>query len=83
MYREFAAARERARDDYRRDVTLAWNIVRVYIKTKNDKRMPSVQQLLGSEGRTKDRQNVAQLKSALTILSGQYGIPLRKAAPRG
>lgn len=86
LYREFAAARLRAKDDYRRDVTLAVNIVAVYVKTKNDKRVPSVRSMLGPDaGDTKPtpQQRVKQVHAALIVLSEQYGIPLRKAGSRG
>lgn len=77
------AARERSKDDYRRDVTQAWQTVRVYIQTKNDKRMPSLQSLIDGTEPRKERQSVSQLKSAVMALSREYGLPVRKAVKVG
>lgn len=78
LFREFAAARLRAEDDDRRNVTLAWQIVRIYIKTKANKRLPSLQELLQQNARPV-KQTPKQMEVMLSALSQKYGIPLRKA----
>jgi len=81
--RRFEAARLKSVDDYRRDVTQAWNFARCYAMVKSKKGLPPLKKLL-EEVKDKDaikgdRQDAKQIKSALSVLSQQYGIPLRKA----
>lgn len=78
LFREFAAARLRAEDDDRRNVTLAWQIVRIYIKTKANKRLPSIDELLLHTQRPV-KQSAKQMEGMLSVLSQKYGIPLRKS----
>jgi len=78
LYREFAAARERRKDEMDRDITVAWHTVRIYFEAKSKKRLPSLtSQLTRQTGDGK--QSRGQLKSMLGVLSEQYGIPLRRA----
>jgi hypothetical protein len=77
LFREFAAARLRAEDDDRRSVTLAWHTVRIYIKTKANKRLPSLQELLRQTERPV-KQTPRQMFVALSAVSQKYGIPLRE-----
>lgn len=72
LSREFAAAALRARDDYNRDVTHAWNVVRIFVQTWN-KRLPELEaQLQFETPRPPPRQSgkdvLAMMKSAGAVL---------------
>jgi hypothetical protein len=77
LFREFAAARLRAQDDHRRQITLAWHIVHVYVKTKANKRLPGLKELLRAADPPAP-QTAPQMFAALQVLSQQYGIPIRE-----
>lgn len=70
------AARLRRQDDVIRDLALAWHTAAF----QRQKKLPSLQRLVRQvAARTPGPpQSPAQLKSALSVLSEQYGIPLRK-----
>lgn len=76
LYREFAAARMRAKDEHVKSMALARNIVAIYAMSRAKKRVPSLQELVGDLGGPDKKQTVGQIRSALHVLSGQYGIPL-------
>lgn len=78
LYREFAAARKRELRQARRDVTVAWHTVRLWVEVKGRKRLPSLKSQLPKDGPTRGGQTGRQLRSMLGILSEQYGIPLRR-----
>jgi hypothetical protein len=78
LFREFAAARLRAEDDDRRNVTLAWQIVRIYVRTKSQKRLPSLRELITDTARPAGAQSPTQMLGALEMLSQQHGIPIRE-----
>ena len=63
----------------------AWQIVRIYFESKGRKRLMSLKSLMDEIGpASRSQQTPSQLRAALTILSRQYRIPLRKVgAPRG
>jgi hypothetical protein len=75
---EFEAARLQREDEHDRDVVLAYHIVHIYVKTQNDKRMPTLSTLLHGARRSSGRQSIAAQRSALQMLSQKYGIPLRQ-----
>lgn len=77
MSAEFEAARLQREDAHDRDVLLAYRIVHIYVKTKNDKRMPNLSTLLHGAQRSSGRQSAAAMRAALHALSQQHGIPLR------
>jgi hypothetical protein len=78
LFREFAAARRRRTYEAGRDVTVAWHAVRLWLEVNNKKRLPSLEsQLPKVDGSAPRPQSSSQLRSALVVLSEQYGIPLR------
>ena len=84
LFREFEAARRRQEYDNARDVTVAWHTVRLWVVTKSKKQLPSLKSQLELNGRRANgRQSAGQIRNVLSVLSEQYGIPLRKAKPRG
>lgn len=82
---EFDAARRRAEDEYDRDVVQAWRAVQIFVRTQNDRRMPSLKSLLTAHGRrpAARQQTLAQQRSVLHLLSAKYGIPLRQKVTHG
>lgn len=83
LFREMEAAKLRRADDMDRDLILAWQIERVRILAANKHALPPIRQLLDEMHQTSDRQTPEQLKTQLTILSQQLGIPLRKRTREG
>lgn len=79
--RELEAARLRAIDDYRRDLTQAWNDARCYALVRSKKGLPPLQKLLSDvkESRGEDRQTPMQMRAVLNM----YGLKGRKAKGRG
>lgn len=84
LERELEAARLRSIDDYRRDVTLAWNISRVFFTSKGKKQLVKLSDLLDEvkTSRSSDRQTAGQMKAVLGVLSEMYRIPIRKQAKK-
>jgi hypothetical protein len=81
LERELEVARMRATDDYKRDLTQAYNFARCYAMVRSKKGLPPLSTLLAEikDKRDGQKQNVEQMRSVLNVLSGMYGIPLRKA----
>lgn len=71
MYDELEIVSLRRKDDFDRDITLAWHIEAL---RRTDK-LPSLKNVLSQRVR---RQTPRQMRAALNTLSEQYGIPLRK-----
>jgi hypothetical protein len=68
----------RATDEYRRDVTLAWNISRVFFASKGKKRLITLKDLMPDDV-LEERPAPAQgLRTMLHILSEIYQIPIRQ-----
>lgn len=84
LYREFAAARLRRMDEMDRDVTVAWHVNRLKFEAQAKKRLPSLKSQLVDRGAVSNggRQTASQIRSALVVMSGMYGIPLRKGGKR-
>ncbi len=61
-----------------RDVTLAWHTVRIWAVTQAKGRLPSLVSQLPDASARSGRQTAGQLSQTLQVLSGQYGVPLRK-----
>lgn len=77
--REFEAARLRSVDEYRRDVTLAWNVSRVFFKTKAKKQMPELRALLSEMGEGEGGgQSARELLATVEMLSHMTGFPMRR-----
>jgi hypothetical protein len=78
LWRIEEAATRRQMDAYERAIVQAWVTAFVRVRTDNAKRVPSLAQLLEQlrprrTGRRPEAMTVAQLRSALYILSGMYG----------
>ena len=68
---ELEAARTRQHRAYQRDVSLAWHVEALH----RQKTLRPLAELLAPQG---NRQSAAQQKAVLTVLSEQYGLPMRK-----
>lgn len=82
LERELEAARLRATDDYKRDLTQAYNVARCYAMVRSKKGLPPLSELLSevNENRTaRTAQSAEQLLGMVQIMSGMYGIPMRRA----
>jgi len=79
LYREFAAENARRRDQANRDARLAWLAVAIWATTTTKKRVPPLKDyLIAAQAAVVTRADrAAQHRSALQLLSEQYGIPLR------
>lgn len=81
--REIEVARLRSIDDYRRDVTQAHSFARCYALVRSKNGLPPVSELLSD---VKDGpahncdQSPTELLGAVQIMSGMYGIPMRRAS---
>ena len=79
----FVGAAEQRRDEYDRDMRVAWHVA--YLSSL--KKLPTLRSLQarashGSRGPARgSRGQSAQHRAAVTMLSEQYGIPLRRASP--
>jgi len=60
-----------------RDITLAWHVEALH----RQKKLPSLKTLVRRVG-VSVRQSAVQMRSALSVMSAQYGIPIRKAKKR-
>jgi len=79
LAREFDAAHLRHQDEHDRDMTLAWAVVQIYVRTTNDKRMPELASLLSDSGKKaarRHRQSDAELDAMMRLMSARTGIPL-------
>lgn len=82
LYWEFAAHQLRSEDEANRDITLAWNGVRIYVKTMNGKKLPTLKTfLVGERGRSRPL-TMAEQRANMEMLSAQMGIPLRRSKPK-
>jgi hypothetical protein len=72
LFREFAADRMRARDYHDRDVTLAWQAVRIYGLALAGK-MPDLKSLMSDAAPAQTIQTYEEQLEALKMLSGMYG----------
>jgi hypothetical protein len=86
LFREFAAERFRARDRFDRDTLQAWQVVRIYFQSMNDKKMPAIDSLMSDRAAAQPRvQSREEQLEALKMLSQMYGGKLititRPAAP--
>jgi len=77
LFREFVVSKQRQEDEHDRDMRLAWTIEGL----RRQKKLPALKSLLTK--RRARTQTVHEQRAMLEILSAQYGIPLRKAKPRG
>lgn len=79
MHREIEAARLRRQDEHNRDIVHAWHVVAIYASTRKHGRLPDVKRLLSQskEQGGGSQQTVGQLRSALALLSAQYGPPVK------
>lgn len=82
LAREFEAARLRSVDDYRRDLTQAYNVARCYAMVRSKQGLPPLSKLI-DEVKTKEDagapQSAADMRSMVEMLSATYRIPLRRA----
>ena len=71
-------------DEWDRDVTVAWHVNRIKFEAQAKKRLPSLKSQLMDRGAVSGngRQTAGQLASTLVVLSGMYGIPLRRGGKR-
>lgn len=76
LWRVRRAQRIRQREESDRDLILAWQVTYIWLKTQNDKRMPSLKQLLarGKSVRTGSRE---QQLAVYQQISETFKIPLR------
>jgi hypothetical protein len=82
LERELEAARLRAIDDYKRDLTQAYNYARCYAMVRSKKGLPPLSKLLdevkdGSKGDSR-AQSPGEMLTAVQMMAAQYGIPLRR-----
>ena len=85
LERELDAARLKATDRFKEGLADAWNVARMYAAVRSKKGLPPLGKVLGEvkSGEKSERQSVGQVKAALTVLSEQYGIKIRKGRSRG
>ena len=79
LYREFAAENARRRNQANRDARLAWLAVSMWATATSKRKMPKLETYLITAEAAADAPTAkfAKLRSALSVLSAQYGIPLR------
>jgi hypothetical protein len=80
--REIEAAGLRTKDDYRRELTQAYNFARCYSMVRSKKGMPPLKKLLDEIKDTTGQQSEKGMLTALQILSAQLGVPLREVKPK-
>jgi hypothetical protein len=75
LYDELEAIRLRRKDEFERDVALAWHVEAL----RRQKALPKLERLLA----TQVKQSAKEQRQMLQILSAQYKIPLKehKRAP--
>ena len=79
LFREFAAARLRAEDTYRRDLTLAWQISRLHGALRSKRGLQPLSIYLDESARAVPaQQTYPQMRAVLRVLSESYGIPIRQ-----
>jgi hypothetical protein len=77
LFREFVVAKEQRWLEAEARTVQAYQTVLIYFAARGKKRMPKIDQFLPK--RETGPQDAQQLKSTLTVMAAQYGIPLRKA----
>jgi len=79
LYREFAAANARRRNEANRDARLAYLAVAMWATATTKHRLPPLDRYLipRDPAPAGPEAQAAKLRSALHVLSAQYGIPLR------
>ena len=83
LFREFAADRMRARDEFDRDTTLAYQVVKIYFQSTGDGKMPALDSLLSDKVTAPAVQTYDEQLGALKMLSEMFGgklITLRRPA---
>lgn len=87
LYREFAAANARRRNEANRDARLAWTIVHIWASTKSKSKIPALDRyLVKAEPAASERTGEAAARrnlAALEVLSAQFGIPIRPGTGAG
>ena len=71
LFREFAIAQQRRRDEIELQTVGAYQTVRVWVMTKSKKRLPTLASLLPS--RDGSDQTVQQMRTTMQMLANQYG----------
>jgi hypothetical protein len=72
----------RVKDTSTRDTIQAWRVVQIWVKTQNDKRMPSLASLLEQDAKPKIQSREEQFE-AIKMLSQMYGgkiVELKRSA---
>lgn len=79
LYREFAAAKWRQEDRFEEATIVAFQTIRVWVLTKNKKKMPEFKTLLpnarGPKGTS--RQNHAQMEAMMHMMAERIGGKVR------
>lgn len=77
LFREFVVAKHRTEDQYRRDMHLAWQGVRIFVMSVKEKgyRVPSLASLLNISAPS---QSFDDMEAQLRFLSKQTGFPIRE-----
>lgn len=88
LSRAFVIHAARSESEFNRDTTLAYQVVRIWLQTQHDKRMPKLDTLLAHSGpRPSQKQSVESMRFALKQLAQQYsGLKKgkgKKEKPRG
>jgi hypothetical protein len=85
LYREFAAENARRRNQANRDARLAHLAVSMWATATTKHRVPALQTYLiaADPAPAPQAAKVAKMRSALSVLSAQYGIPLRPLVKEG
>lgn len=82
LERELEAARLRKVDAYKEGLTLAYNFARCYAMVRSKNGIPPLSQLLSEVADNaveRKEQSAEQLLGMVQIMSGMYGIPMRRA----
>lgn len=66
----------RRQDEHDRDVVLAWHAVAIYTDAMSHNRLSDVRKWLSRRDQVQG-QSVSQQRAMLSILSAQYGYPVR------
>lgn len=82
LFREFAVAAERTKDDAKAEVRKAWHVARITAQMTGERKIRPLDEYLPRERPMTQPQIIAEQRRALETLSAQYGIPLRKASPK-
>jgi hypothetical protein len=76
---EFDIAKERKLDRMDRDVTLAWMVNSIYVRTQNKKRLDALEAFLPKRQKPPTVMKIpslAEQRAGLLAISRQYGIPI-------